>query len=150
VALLGVRRVVRDFNVERGISATHRIVEMELAQSAPAQFHQRLVHCDAREPRIEAGVSTKCVHVPERTDEGILKNFLGVLVVPRNFLRKPENPRAVCCHELCESIRIASPDGVHERHFFCSRPLTEWTLCPFVFIDPVWQSWWHSFDPFHP
>ena len=88
---------------------------MQLAQSACAQFHERLIGRDAREPGLEAEVSTKYVHVQESPRKGILRNLLGIFAVPGNLLREPENPRAESCDDLFERFRIASPGSVRER-----------------------------------
>jgi hypothetical protein len=113
-ALLWGRSVVCDFTGEIVILVANDTVEMQLAQSASPQFHERLVDRDAREPGIEAGISTKGVQVPKGSQKGILRHFFGIFAVPGNRLREPENARAVSCHEFFESYRIASPGSVHE------------------------------------
>ena len=114
VALFGSRGVVCDFSGEILILAGNDTVEMQLAQSASPQFHERLIDRDAREPGVEAGISTKCVQVQKGSQKGILRHFFGIFAVPGNRLREPENARAVSCHELFESYWIASPGSVHE------------------------------------
>jgi hypothetical protein len=85
---------------------------MQLAQSACAQFHERLIDRDAREPGLEAEVSTKYVHVQESPRKGILRNLLGIFAVPGNLLREPENPRAESCDDLFEHFRSVRERGV--------------------------------------
>jgi hypothetical protein len=88
---------------------------MQLSPSARAQFHERLIDRDTREPCGKARVSAKCVDVQESPRERILTNLLSILAVPGDLLREPENARAVYCHDLFESFRVASPCGFHER-----------------------------------